>query len=176
MLKYPLLNNFKGCLATCMALYGATKSIRSGDHQRANRMFRARIFAQGFTLLALVAGSMYWKKDREKRKEFDGLVAERKAKEKSEAWIRELEARDREEKELEALRGARRQERLSGKTPKPANSGNGSTGEKARKELTSVNWSTTEKGRTTVPKPMTEEKEKPKGTWEKVTDVFDGRK
>ena len=71
-------------------------------------MFRARIYAQGFTLVAMVVGSMYWKTDRQKRKEFDEMVAERKAKEKNEAWIRELEARDQEEREIRAAREARR--------------------------------------------------------------------
>jgi hypothetical protein len=71
-------------------------------------MFRARIYAQGFTLVAMVVGSMYWKTDRQKRKEFDAVVAERKAKEKNEAWIRELEARDREEQEMRAARERRR--------------------------------------------------------------------
>jgi hypothetical protein len=91
-----------------MALFGATRSMRAGDHNRTNRMFRARIYAQGFTLVAMVAGSMYWQTDRQKRKEFEGVVAEKKAKEKNEAWIRELEARDEEERELRAMREARR--------------------------------------------------------------------
>jgi hypothetical protein len=63
-------------------------------------MFRSRIYAQGFTLLALTAGSFYYGKEREKRKEFEGVLAEKKALEKRDAWIRELEARDQEEKEL----------------------------------------------------------------------------
>lgn len=50
----------------------------------------------------MVGGSYYYKADRVRRKEFDGLVAERKAKEKNEKWIQELEARDREEKEWRA--------------------------------------------------------------------------
>lgn len=50
----------------------------------------------------MVAGSMYWKSDRQKRKEFDVVVAERKAKEKNELWIKELEARDEEDKEIRA--------------------------------------------------------------------------
>jgi len=87
-----------------MALLGATRSIRAGDHNRTNRMFRARIYAQGFTIVAMVAGSMYWQTDRQKRKEFEGVIAERKAREKNQAWIRELEARDEEEKELKALK------------------------------------------------------------------------
>ena len=91
-----------------MALFGATRSIRAGDHSRTQRMFRARIAAQGFTLIAMIAGSVYWQSDREKRKEFDVVVAKRKAKEKNEAWIRELEARDEEEKEIRAMRDAKR--------------------------------------------------------------------
>jgi hypothetical protein len=57
----------------------------------------------------MVAGSMYWQTDRQKRKEFEGAVAERKAREKNEAWIKELEARDEEAKELRALREMRMQ-------------------------------------------------------------------
>jgi hypothetical protein len=71
-------------------------------------MFRARVYAQGFTILALVAGSMYWKTDRQKRKEFDQAVQDRIAREKRDAWVKELEARDEEEKELRALKEARR--------------------------------------------------------------------
>jgi hypothetical protein len=98
-----------GCILTCAALVGASRSIRSGDRQRTNRMFRARVYAQGFTILAMVAGSVYWKSDRQKRKEFDLAVAERIAKEKREAWVRELEARDEEAKELRAWRERRMQ-------------------------------------------------------------------
>ncbi|KZF26238.1 hypothetical protein L228DRAFT_235336 [Xylona heveae TC161] len=98
-----------GCAVTCYALYQATKSMRRGDHARTNRMFRARIYAQGFTLLAIVAGSAYYKEEREKRHEYDTAVAQQKAKEKSEAWIKELEARDLEEKEYQERRKAARQ-------------------------------------------------------------------
>ena len=87
-----------------MALYGAAKSVRAGDHERTNRMFRARIYAQGFTILAMVVGSIYWKSDRQKRKEFENLVTERNAQAKRDAWVRELEARDEEEKALRAKR------------------------------------------------------------------------
>lgn len=65
-------------------------------------MFRKRLYAQAFTIIAMVGGSFYYKADRVRRKEFDNLVAERKAKEKNEKWIQELEARDREEKEWRA--------------------------------------------------------------------------
>ena len=88
-----------GCAATCYALYQATKSIRAGDHHQTNRMFRARIYAQGFTLVALVAGSIFYKDDRLKRKRFEGVVEDKKAAEKREKWLRELEMRDREDRE-----------------------------------------------------------------------------
>lgn len=44
-------------------------------------MFRARIYAQGFTIAAMVAGSYYWQKERDDRKAFETTLAERKAKE-----------------------------------------------------------------------------------------------
>jgi hypothetical protein len=88
-----------GCAATCYALYLATKSIREGDHHQTNRMFRARIYAQGFTLLALVAGSIFYKDERLKRKAFEAKFEEKKAAEKREKWLAELEARDKEDRE-----------------------------------------------------------------------------
>ncbi|KAI1614226.1 hypoxia induced protein conserved region-domain-containing protein [Exophiala viscosa] len=87
-----------GCAATCYALYMATKSIRQGDHHQTNRMFRARIYAQGFTLLALVAGSFFYKDERLKRKVFETALEDKKNAEKREKWLRELEARDEEDK------------------------------------------------------------------------------
>jgi hypothetical protein len=78
--------------------------MRSGDKYRTNRMFRRRIYAQGFTILAMIAGSAYWEGDRVKRKQYDGLVDEKKTKEKHEAWLRELEIRDEEEQELRRMR------------------------------------------------------------------------
>ena len=42
---------------------------------------------------------MYYKPERLRRREHDSHLAEQKAKEKREAWIRELEARDQDEKE-----------------------------------------------------------------------------
>jgi hypothetical protein len=98
-----------GCGLTIAALYGASKAIRRGDHEYANKMFRRRIYAQGFTIAAMVVGSLYWQSDREKRKQYDKVVAERKAIEKREAWVRELEVRDKEEREYkERLRNGRK--------------------------------------------------------------------
>lgn len=98
-----------GLALTCYALYGATKSIRRGDKYQTNRFFRARVYAQGFTLLCIVVGSIYWKEDRDKRKHYQGLLGEKRAREKKEAWIRELEARDRED-ELERQKTRARRE------------------------------------------------------------------
>jgi len=107
-----------GCALTCWALLGATKSIRSGDHHAANRMFRRRIYAQGFTIAAMAIGGIYWREDREKRKVWNKLQGERKGREKHEAWLRELEARDEEEKAWRARmvreRGRRREEAAGG--------------------------------------------------------------
>jgi hypothetical protein len=87
-----------GCLATCYALLQASKSIRAGNPTRTNKMFRARIYAQGFTLAAIVAGSFFYKDERMKRKVFEEKVEEKKSLEKKEKWLRELEARDNEER------------------------------------------------------------------------------
>lgn len=93
-----------GCALTCWALYEATRSMKAGDHHRTNRMFRRRIYAQGFTLLAMIAGSAYWSGDRKKRNEFNELIEEKKKKEKHEAWIKELEVRDQEDQDFDAMR------------------------------------------------------------------------
>jgi hypothetical protein len=72
--------------------------MRKGNHAATNMYFRRRLYAQAFTLAVLVAGNMYWQKDRVKRKEYEKLVEERKRMEKRERWLRELEMRDEEEK------------------------------------------------------------------------------
>ena len=46
----------------------------------------------------MLGGSYYYNADRLKRKEFTDLVKQKKAQEKREAWIRELEARDEEDR------------------------------------------------------------------------------
>ncbi|KAA8649027.1 respiratory supercomplex assembly factor RCF1 [Aspergillus tanneri] len=86
-----------GCAATCYALYRAYRSMKAGDSAEMNKMFRARIYAQFFTLIAVVAGGMYYKTERQQRREFDQMVEERKSQEKRDAWLRELEIRDKED-------------------------------------------------------------------------------
>ncbi|KAL9137220.1 MAG: hypothetical protein Q9175_001584 [Cornicularia normoerica] len=88
-----------GIAVTCWALYNAGRSIRQGNGARTNQFFRYRLYAQSFTLVAMLGGSYYYNADRLKRKEFTDLVKQRKAQEKKDAWIRELEARDREDKD-----------------------------------------------------------------------------
>ena len=77
-------------------------------------MFRYRIYGQAFTLVAIVAGSFYHNSDRILRKEYEKVKAAQKAKEKNEAWIKELEVRDREDKDwrerMGKVREAQREE------------------------------------------------------------------
>ena len=75
--------------------------MRRGDHQQVQRMFRARIGAQAFTVCAIVAGGAYYGKDREKRQELIKLEAQQRAEERHNKWLRELEVRDEEEKQLQ---------------------------------------------------------------------------
>ncbi|KAF2814659.1 altered inheritance of mitochondria protein 31, mitochondrial, partial [Mytilinidion resinicola] len=103
-----------GCVLTVAALIGATRSIRRGDGNRTNVMFRRRIYAQGFTIVAMLGGSIYYQEDRNKRKEYEGVVAEKLRLEKRDKWIKELEVRDEEEKAMKA-QVARRRTRREGR-------------------------------------------------------------
>ena len=62
----------------------------------------------------MLGGSYYYNADRLKRKEYTDLVKQKKAQQKREAWIRELEARDEEDKawreKLGIVRDAKREE------------------------------------------------------------------
>ncbi|GKU02490.1 altered inheritance-mitochondria protein mitochondrial [Fusarium langsethiae] len=95
---------------TTVAFINAYRALRRGDSKQANRMFRARVAAQGFTVFAMLAGSMYYQKDREKSKELRQLQEQKEAEEKRQKWIRELEARDDEEKAMRARLEKRRQQ------------------------------------------------------------------
>ncbi|KAK2766680.1 Respiratory supercomplex factor 1, mitochondrial [Arachnomyces sp. PD_36] len=88
-----------GCAATSYALWRAYRSMKAGDSVQLNKMFRARIYAQGFTLLAVVAGGVYYKTERKQRKEFERVLDEKKNQAKRDAWLRELEVRDQEDRE-----------------------------------------------------------------------------
>ncbi|ROT35039.1 hypothetical protein SODALDRAFT_329243 [Sodiomyces alkalinus F11] len=71
-------------------------------------MFRARVAAQGFTVLAMVAGGMYYSKDRQVSQEIRKLKDQKEKEEKRQRWIRELEVRDEEEKALKAMMADRK--------------------------------------------------------------------
>lgn len=83
--------------------------MRKGDHQQVQRMFRARVLAQGFTIVAIVAGGLYFGAERAHEREEWKVQQDQKAEEKRQRWIRELEARDEEEKDLQARLEKRRE-------------------------------------------------------------------
>lgn len=56
----------------------------------------------------MCAGAVYWREDREKRKTYRGLIDEKRAREKKEAWIRELEIREAEDERERVRRRERR--------------------------------------------------------------------
>lgn len=85
--------------------------MRRGDHAQVQRMFRARIGAQAFTVCAIVAGGAYYGKDREKRQELIKLEAQQRAEERNAKWLRELEVRDQEEQQLQDHINRRRERR-----------------------------------------------------------------
>lgn len=97
---------------TTFAFISAYRAIRRGDSRQANRMFRARVAAQGFTVLAMVAGSMYYQQDRQKTKELRKLKEEQDSEVKRQKWIRELEARDEEEKAIKTKIQDRAKEKM----------------------------------------------------------------
>ncbi len=87
-----------GCLLTVAAFTNAWRATRRGDHAQVQRMFRARVAAQAFTVIAMVAGGMYYAEDRRKTQELSKIKAAQEAEEKRLKWIKELEARDEEDK------------------------------------------------------------------------------
>lgn len=84
-----------------------------------NRMFRARIYAQAFTLFALVGGGLYYQTERRQRREFDQAVEARKHQEKRDAWLRELEIRDQEDREWKERHAAIAAAKEAGKRKTP---------------------------------------------------------
>ncbi|KAL8393188.1 hypothetical protein RB595_003112 [Gaeumannomyces hyphopodioides] len=87
-----------GCVLTVAAFTNAYLAMRRGDHARMNRMFRYRVAAQGFTVLAMVFGGIYFNDQRHKEREVWKQKQEDEAEEKRLKWIRELEVRDQEDK------------------------------------------------------------------------------
>ncbi|KAL6703693.1 Respiratory supercomplex factor 1, mitochondrial [Coniothyrium glycines] len=87
-----------GCGLTAWAIVGASRAMRKGDHKMTNVYFRRRLYAQSFTIAALVVGNLYWQKDRVKRKDYEKNKAAQEARDKRDRWLRELEMRDEEDK------------------------------------------------------------------------------
>lgn len=100
-----------GCLLTVAAFTNAYRAMRKGDHQQVQRMFRARVLAQGFTVVAIAAGGLYFGAERNHEREAWKAEQDQKAEEKRQRWIRELEARDEEEKDLQARLEKRREKK-----------------------------------------------------------------
>lgn len=92
-----------GCLLTVAAFTQAYRAMRKGDHHQVQRMFRARVAAQAFTVVAMVAGGLYFGAERNKERETWKAEQAERDEEKRQRWIRELEARDDEEKSLKAM-------------------------------------------------------------------------
>jgi hypothetical protein len=64
--KKKLFFHISGCLATATALMFGLYNFRQGKQQMSQYMMRARIAAQGFTVMALIVGvgMSYKKKDK----------------------------------------------------------------------------------------------------------------
>ncbi|CAE6360961.1 unnamed protein product [Rhizoctonia solani] len=75
-----------GIFATCVALIGATKHLRSGDRTNFNRFLRFRVVAQGITVAACVGGTLVYggyskqEKDAERLRDEAELAAYKAAK------------------------------------------------------------------------------------------------
>ncbi|KAG4301784.1 hypothetical protein PCANB_002133 [Pneumocystis canis] len=59
--REPLVPIVKCVIATCLALAGAAIAIQRKNRVLVNRMFRYRIYTQGFTLTAAFLGSIYYR-------------------------------------------------------------------------------------------------------------------
>ncbi|KAK3367456.1 hypoxia induced protein conserved region-domain-containing protein [Podospora didyma] len=98
-----------GCLLTVAAFASAYRAMRRGDHNQVQKMFRARVAAQAFTVVCIVGGGLYYAEDRNKTKEIWKAQALKEEEEKRDKWIKELEARDAEDKALKERLDRRRQ-------------------------------------------------------------------
>ncbi|KAI8092699.1 hypoxia induced protein conserved region-domain-containing protein [Halteromyces radiatus] len=66
-----------GVALTCFALVAATVGVKTGNKAYANNMFRLRVAAQGFTIVAMVGGSLYYTYKEQKQKEALAQLQER---------------------------------------------------------------------------------------------------
>ncbi|RLV85624.1 Respiratory supercomplex factor 1 mitochondrial [Meyerozyma sp. JA9] len=83
-----------GALATTGAIILASKSIRRGDRIKTQIYFRYRIGFQLLTLVALVAGGLYYQTETAQQKQTREDKLREKAKLREKLWIEELERRD----------------------------------------------------------------------------------
>jgi len=104
-----------GAALTCGALYLSGRALRKGDPRLANRMFYWRVGFQAFTIAALIGGA--WYLGDEDVGGFKGTPQEmlrKKAKEREQLWIAELERI-----EMETQRKRREAEELKEKLNNP---------------------------------------------------------
>lgn len=83
-----------GTLLTTAAVALAAKSLKQGRKQDTQRYFRYRVGFQAFTLVALVAGGLYYQKESAEQKQTREDKLREKAKLREQMWIEELERRD----------------------------------------------------------------------------------
>ncbi|BFZ53339.1 hypothetical protein PYCC9005_000362 [Savitreella phatthalungensis] len=100
-----------GLVATCAALFGASVAIRKGNQNSANKYFRWRIYAQGFTVVAMVAGSVFYGEARAEEKQKKQEAERLKSQQARERWLADLDAYEEERKAQIARREARKQAR-----------------------------------------------------------------
>jgi hypothetical protein len=130
LVKEPLIPI--GCALTVAAFTNAYIAMRKGDHARVQRMFRARVAAQAFTVVAMVAGGYYFADERHRAREHWKREKEREAEEKRLKWIRELEVRDEEDKAVKEVMKKRRQRKDEHRAAKMADGGDGTEADAAQ--------------------------------------------
>ncbi len=90
------------------AFVNAWRATRRGDHNQAQRMFQARVLAQGFTVVVMCVGGIYLATERRQERELWKIQQRQQEEEKRQKWIRELEARDEEDRAVRELMNRRR--------------------------------------------------------------------
>ena len=139
-------------------------------------MFRARIAAQGFTVVAMVAGGMYYAEDRNKQKELWKLKEQQNAEEKREKWIKELEARDEEEKALKAMIEKRRKRAAERTSTDTGTEGVAAQARAAFRESKTAKQDATDEETTEPPSQVADEKTNSSGVLGSLGGWFGGSK
>ena len=165
-----------GCILTVAAFTNAYRAMKRGDHHGVQRMFRARIAAQGFTVVAMVAGGMYYAEDRNKQKELWKLKEQQNAEEKREKWIKELEARDEEEKALKAMIEKRRKRAAERTSTDTGTEGVAAQARAAFRESKTAKQDATDEETTEPPSQVADEKTNSSGVLGSLGGWFGGSK